>query len=424
MPAFDVYASFPIAGELDVRQTATLIARYHYIEAQLMRVTAGKLAALPEWEAKCLLGRHLWQDALHANDFLDRLIDLRWPRKAPLHPGETILRLMALLDEAPTTATFLAGVYRVIKPGLVAAYTLHLSHAAPLADEPTCILLRQTFSVEQEHVREGAAMLESLAGSYEREATLAWQTRVEELWTGVGVLGGLGEEGGREVVGHFEGQGIGPAPVVAARDDRFRMADDGFGTATLAPDEAVRHMAHRDADNEMHAAEVLGRNLYEHPEMPWEYQVDMARQCWDEVRHAVLYQKYLEELSGRLGDYPVVPGNYAYRMALDFPHRLYDLHLRGEKLGMSDLIRMRKEARQTGDRSYALLNDYVHADEVPHVKNGRWLKWLLHEDEAAFRQVERETMRIRADYAQAHQDDPLLRAYTGLSPAILSKSEE
>ena len=145
----------------------------------------------------------------------------------------------------------------------------------------------------------------------------------------------------------------------------------------------------------------------------------MARQCWDEVRHAVLYQKYLEERGGRLGDFAIVPGNYAYRMALDFPHRLYDLHLRGEKLGMPDLIRMRGEALRDGNHSYALLNDYVHADEVPHVKNGRWLNWLLKDDRAAFKQVERETMQRRAVYEQAHADDPLLQAYTGLSHAIL-----
>jgi uncharacterized ferritin-like protein (DUF455 family) len=173
----------------------------------------------------------------------------------------------------------------------------------------------------------------------------------------------------------------------------------------------------------MHAAEVLGRNLYEHPEMPWEYHVDTARQCWDEVRHAVLYQKYLEERGGRLGDFAVVPGNYAYRMSLDFPHRLYDLHLRGEKLGMSDLVRMRKQAQKDGDRSYAVLNDFVHADEVPHVKNGRWLKWVLKDDELAFRQVERETMRIRAAYEAEHADDPLLQAYTGLSQAVLAAAE-
>jgi uncharacterized ferritin-like protein (DUF455 family) len=158
--------------------------------------------------------------------------------------------------------------------------------------------------------------------------------------------------------------------------------------------------------------------------MPWEYHVAMARQLWDEVRHAVLYQRYLEQLGGKLGDFPVIPGNYAYRIGLDFPHRLYDLHLRGEKLGMPDLIRYREQARAQGDAHYALLNDFVHADEVPHVKNGRWLHWLLKDDEEAFRRVERETMQLRAAYERAHADDPIVQAYTGLVASLLSQADD
>lgn len=420
---FDIYAGWPIMGRFDVRQTARLVARYHYVEAQLMRTMAGRLASIPEWEAKILLGRHLWRDALHADGFLMRLVDLRWPRKAPLHPGNAVLRLLATLDEAPSSAIFLHGVYRVVKPVLQAAYTAHLDAAAPLADEPTCILLRQTLLEEREQIEEGQVLLDSLAGSYDVNETEAWR-RLEAVARQAGSLSEPSDEVSREIAGHFEGQAVTPAPAIAARDSRFRFTPDGFEDVQIAPEERVAFMAHRDADNEMHAAEVLGRNLYEHPEMPWEYHLDMARQCWDEVRHAVLYQHYLESCGGRLGDHPVVPGNYAYRMALDFPHRLYDLHLRGEKLGMSDLIRMREAASARGDQVYALLNDYVHADEVPHVKNGRWLKWLLKEDRDAYARVERETMQRRAVYEQAHPYDPLLHAYTGLSQAVLNRDED
>lgn len=56
---YNIYESLRLAGDFDVRQTARLVARYHYVEAQLMRVTAGKLADVPEWEVKSLLGLHL-----------------------------------------------------------------------------------------------------------------------------------------------------------------------------------------------------------------------------------------------------------------------------------------------------------------------------------------------------------------------------
>jgi uncharacterized ferritin-like protein (DUF455 family) len=415
---FDIYAAHGLMGAFDVGQTAQLVARYHYIEAQLMRVMAGKLASLPEWEVKCLLGLHLWHDSLHAHDFLARLVDLRWPRKAPLNPGAATRALMALLDETPDSPAVLSGIYGVIKPALAAAYADHIAAAAPVADEPTRYVLRRALAEEREHIQAGQALLHTLEDA-DPGATAAWEQRFRGALAAIGSLTTPGDVE-REAAHSFEGQAIKPAPSVAARDRRFTIELNGFSQAPSEPTEAARFMAHRDADNEMHAAELLGRSLYEHPEMPWEYHVDMARQLWDEVRHAVLYQKYLEGLGGRLGDYPSIPGNYSYRIGLDFAHRLYDLHLRGEKLGMPDLIRYREQARAAGDAAYVMLNDYVHADEVPHVKNGRWLNWLLNDDLEAFKRVERETMQIRAAYERAHQDDPLIKAYTGLSLAVLN----
>lgn len=420
---YDIYASYRLDGAFDVAQTARLVARYHYVEAQLMRIAAGKLAELPEWELKCLLGRHLWQDSLHADAWLSRLIDLRWPRRAPLNPGEATCRLLRLLDEAPGSVAFVAAVYRQVKPRLAAAYAAHRAACAPLADEPTWDLLGRIHADEQEQIRQGIALLESF--SFEaRAAAQSYESAVAEACDAVGSFADPATAAEREASGSFEGQSVRPAPPIAARDARFRFGERAADHPPADDHEMALMMAHRDADNEMHAAELLGRNLYEHPEMPWEYHVDMARQLWDEVRHAVLYQRYLEHLGGKLGDFPVIAGNYAYRISLDFPHRLYDLHLRGEKLGMPDLIRYRETARARGDFPYALLNDFVHADEVPHVKNGRWLRWLLNNDEAAFRKIERETMRLRAAYEQAHADDPIVTAYTGLVPAILQQEEE
>ena len=420
---YDLYAGYRLLGAYDVAQTARLVARYHYVEAQLMRVAAGKLAELPEWELKCLLGRHLWQDSLHADAWLARLIDLRWPRRAPLSPGEPTRRLLALLDDAPDGAAYLAAVYGQVKPRLIAAYTAHRAACAPLADEPTWELLGRAAADEEEQVRQGLALLESLPAAA-RAAARPFEASVAAACAALGNLNDPASAAEREADGSFDGQAVRPAPTVAARDARFRLGERAADRPPADERELALVMAHRDADNEMHAAELLGRSLYEHPDMPWEYHVAMARQLWDEVRHAVLYQRYLEQLGGKLGDFPVIPGNYAYRIGLDFPHRLYDLHLRGEKLGMPDLIRYREQARAQGDAHYALLNDFVHADEVPHVKNGRWLHWLLKDDEEAFRRVERETMQLRAAYERAHADDPIVQAYTGLVASLLSQADD
>src|SRR5262245_36574879 len=232
---FDIYAAQRLMGAFDVGQTARLVARYHYIEAQLMRVMAGKLASLPEWEVKCLVGLHLWHDSLHAHDFLARLVDLRWPRKAPLNPGAATLALMALLDEAPDSPALLSGIYRVIKPALAAAYADHIAAAAPVADEPTCYLLRRALAEEHEHIQAGQALLDTLEDA-DPGATAAWEQRFRGALAAIGGLTTPGDVE-REAAHSFEGQAIKPAPSVAARDRRFTIALNGFSQAPSDPPE-------------------------------------------------------------------------------------------------------------------------------------------------------------------------------------------
>ena len=50
--------------------------------------------------------------------------------------------------------------------------------------------------------------------------------------------------------------------------------------------------------------EAAGRSLFDFPEAPWEFQLDMARQVWDESRHAEIYMKLLEYVGSYLGEFP------------------------------------------------------------------------------------------------------------------------
>ncbi len=149
-------------------------------------------------------------------------------------------------------------------------------------------------------------------------------------------------------------------------------------------------------DNEMHAAEISGRNSYEFPRMPWDFHIDMARVVWDEIRHSEETKKHLEDLGGRVGMYPIVPGNFAYRIQLDLLHRLQDLHRRGELGGLNGLLKSRNTFRDMGDETGALMFDFIQADETRHVAIGnRWVKWLLHEDRAKLDALADEVERLR-----------------------------
>ena len=124
--------------------------------------------------------------------------------------------------------------------------------------------------------------------------------------------------------------------------------------------------------------------------------MDMARVVWDEIRHSEETFKHLQDLGGQMGMYPIVPGNFGYRIQLSLLHRLQDLHRRGEVGGLNGLLKSRNTFREMGDETGATMFDFIQADETRHVLFGnRWVKWLLHDDQPALRAVGDEVDRMR-----------------------------
>jgi hypothetical protein len=55
---------------------------------------------------------------------------------------------------------------------------------------------------------------------------------------------------------------------------------------------------------ELQALEAAGRTLWDFPDAPWEFKMNMARQCWDEARHIQVYEKLIEHVGGEVGEFP------------------------------------------------------------------------------------------------------------------------
>ena len=116
-------------------------------------------------------------------------------------------------------------------------------------------------------------------------------------------------------------------------------------------------------DAELCAAELMARNSHEHPEMPWDFHVDMARQVWDEIRHAEIHDRLMAtELGCHWGDYPVGFGHFKSIYALDLLGRLALFN------GASEQQAMRHSHRAVlidlGQTTVARVFDYLLADEV------------------------------------------------------------
>jgi uncharacterized ferritin-like protein (DUF455 family) len=145
-------------------------------------------------------------------------------------------------------------------------------------------------------------------------------------------------------------------------------------------------------DAELCAAELMARNSHEHPDMPWDFHVDMARQCWDEIRHAEVHDQLMtQELGCRWGDYPVGFTYFRSIYAYDLLGRLALFNGTSEQKAMWRHSHRRKVLIELRQERIARVFDYLLADEVPHVHNGkRWGTHLLGGDESAYRAKLRE----------------------------------
>jgi len=184
----------PLAGAFSVEASAQRVRHYRYAEERMMRVLGGWIALTPELPVKLLFGRHIWDCAQHADLWGRRLPELRAPAQQSEPANDRFVRFMDLLDarEAPEESLErVVGVYRVLKPHLLATYQPHLAAANPVYEPPTRRILERCIGEERRHVAGGAVVLERLlADGLRRQRAVAWERTLAEALAEAGGVGG------------------------------------------------------------------------------------------------------------------------------------------------------------------------------------------------------------------------------------------
>ncbi|MBV8984298.1 MAG: hypothetical protein JO248_07645 [Acidimicrobiia bacterium] len=110
--------------------------------------------------------------------------------------------LVAFVDamtepEAPElTIEKLVGVYRVLIPHKIAAYTFHLNNTSTITDAPTIRSLKFALQDEFEDWRDGEMLIQSLIDSdAEVDRAAAHQAKLEKLMLAAGGIAGPGSIG-------------------------------------------------------------------------------------------------------------------------------------------------------------------------------------------------------------------------------------
>jgi uncharacterized ferritin-like protein (DUF455 family) len=175
----------------------------------------------------------------------------------------------------------------------------------------------------------------------------------------------------------------------------------------LASRESIKERAHGIMVGEMQAMEGAGRTVYDFPDAPWEFTMDMARQVWDESRHLEIYLRLLEHLGGYPGEFPETTILWRCACAEDAAARVAGVNRGLEGLACDVFNQLVHIARKMGDPVLERAVDFVLADEITHVRMGsKWLTKLTEGDpERRRRAIEfQETIDERFNLGGVRQD--------------------
>ena len=190
-----------LPGSFGVEESAKRVGHYKWIEMRLFEALGGWVATVPELDVKMRLGTHCYHHAWHADLWHKRLPELREknPDKLTVPPNDEFVAFADALTEpeAPElTIEKLVGVYRVLIPHKIAAYTYHLNATSTITDAPTIRSLKFVLQDELEDWRDGEMMLQSLIQSEaDLDRAIAHQAKLQKLMLAAGGIAGPGSIG-------------------------------------------------------------------------------------------------------------------------------------------------------------------------------------------------------------------------------------
>ncbi|HEY7654969.1 MAG TPA: hypothetical protein VIG07_19290 [Methylomirabilota bacterium] len=234
----------PLAGHLEVDESAKTVRHYRYAVERMTRILGGWIALTPELSAKLLMGRHVWDNAQHADVWGKRLPELRASAQVSEPASARLVAFMDALEAAETpeqTIERLVGIYRVLKPHLLATYEAHLASANAVYEPPTCRILARCIEDERRHIAAGETILRHLL----RTPALEERARACEaqLWARLEAAGGVTGSGSVARVSPAD------APPAPLSDDarEFIRLEQSAGAWPIGPQLAAALGAFGDA---------------------------------------------------------------------------------------------------------------------------------------------------------------------------------
>ncbi|MGV9721990.1 DUF455 family protein [Nocardia beijingensis] len=356
------------AGIVNARQR---LSRARDTMIEMTACLAEAILREPELDLKCLLADLLYRDALAVSDISARLYLLGCP-DAPVisdlgewDPTEVPIDPVAVIQTAVDALTRITDV------------------SWQSWDEPSRRILQRTLADVRTQLVTAAAVSRDSSFSVTKRRDGSYPARAGHIAA-------------------VPGRRVQSVQARRAEDDRVRNA------SPAGPRDYAASFFHRSLISvELPALEICADNIVRFRDMPWDFVIDMARQCWDESRHAQMLATRIVELGGHVG---MTRGDMnMWEMSLDqpLPMRLAINQRIGEWIGVDTLLFKTHDFKSALDERSAEMLEFMVFDEVTHVAFGN--KWLLHlcGDEASVRELHEaaDLLRLERGDLASHQLD-------------------
>lgn len=352
------------------------LSRYQAFELHASRLLGGWLPGITKWEVKKQVAYHLWENMEHSRDIRTRLWELR-----VTNPDRRVdLQLLEAIDAlavAQHDYELIAGVYLGLKTSLLRAYEQYIESTFEVYDHPSILVLTPIVARTKAQLEWASRVVRDMADSGEKHRQIQrWTSYAKAVIQAAGGVDGNGEINKSPI----------PPPGYASllpfseakRDGRFQIS---IGSPSAPEkDDRLAYLIWQFSNyvQEMQAAETLASLLWEVRDMAWDFYYDVARHCWDEVRHSELGETRLGQLGHHISDFPSAIGSYAWRQLFDpcirYCALTYVIEAGSFKLKHDSY----QQYIQDGDLESAHAIMYDIMDETMHVRFGqKWTQPLM-----------------------------------------------
>jgi hypothetical protein len=351
---------------LSVQLAAARLHHLSFVEKRLMFFCVAHLVGTPARHLKLLLGRAQFLAAERCTALRRRLQELRVPKVRIESCPSAALELA--MDEALhcETDNEIAAVAHLLHAELITTYLRYLEQTNPLADAPSCDLIKSQLPLLRETAESLEALLQTLGQRYS-------VTRMENFLSAAGGLDGAGE-----CSVELPKRERSASPFEINRNTGRQSLPEMVWDYIKPPmEEVADHLVYMLGIrlSEINVAEGLSVVLYESRDKPWEFHRDLSRHLWDEIRHSMMGEAAIEAIYGDLCAIPMREYERVYCMEAPPLEQYATLGIEIEGGQMRYPVGKRGEWEFCRDAVKSPLmttfQDFDWADEVLHVNLAR-----------------------------------------------------